>query len=189
LKKFSNIWPALGLHPLRALESKKELKAFQMLATKTEYIGEIGLDLSKEGKETSEIQWANIRSIIPLLGKGKFVSVHSRNAHKEMFTLLKEQSLTPVSFHYYTGDLKTLELLLSEGHYFSINHQMFKKNLAIIERIPKSRILVETDAPFLTQIPIKMINSVYEDLGKLWKIDKLEVEKRIFENFKSCRTN
>jgi len=52
LKPFKTIWPALGMHPLRVHECKNEIKMFVDLASSSDYIGEIGLDFSTEGKET-----------------------------------------------------------------------------------------------------------------------------------------
>ena len=52
--------------------------------------------------------------------------------------------------HWYTGTLRNLEIALSRGYYFSINHQMIKSQNGrnIINRIPMDRILLESDAPF-----------------------------------------
>ena len=49
VKEFRHIRLALGLHPLLATESKKEMPLFKRLVNQTSYIGEIGLDFSKEG--------------------------------------------------------------------------------------------------------------------------------------------
>ena len=58
LKGFKHIRLALGLHPLLAAESKKEVPLFKRLIDQTSYIGEIGLDFSKEGYTTKDEQVA-----------------------------------------------------------------------------------------------------------------------------------
>lgn len=53
-------------------------------------------------------------------------------------------------FHWYSGDIKTMEKIINAGYYFSINESMTstKKGKVIIDFIPKDRLLTETDAPF-----------------------------------------
>ena len=74
---------ALGLHPLYASEKKSELDLFAQYIDKTSYIGEIGLDFSREGLPTKEDQIFVLNNILfQLAGKNKIVSVHSRQAEK-----------------------------------------------------------------------------------------------------------
>ena len=56
LRSFKHVRLALGLHPLLASENKNELPLFNCLLDQTSYIGEIGLDFSKEGITTKNDQ-------------------------------------------------------------------------------------------------------------------------------------
>lgn len=190
LKPFKEIRPALGMHPLRANEGKKEISMFKTLALSAEYIGEIGLDLSAEGQSTKELQVEILRSILPAIGKGKFVTVHSRNAHTELSNILDYFKIGPVCFHYFIGGPQEAEKLVVKGHYFSINHLMLKnKHRNLIDAVPRDRILVESDGPFLTKQPWSMINQVYNELSNIWRIDKFDVDALLVDNFSKCRTN
>jgi TatD DNase family protein len=83
LKGFKHIRLALGLHPLLAAESKKEVSLFKRLVDQTSYIGEIGLDFSRESYATKDDQVSVLRELLPAIrGKKKIVSVHSRRAEK-----------------------------------------------------------------------------------------------------------
>jgi len=54
--------------------------------------------------------------------------------------------------------------------------------------VPRDRILVESDGPFLTKRPLSMIEHVYNELSNIWHTDKVETEEIISLNFSRCRT-
>ena len=157
LRSFKHVRLALGLHPLLAADKQNELQIFKNNIEKTSYIGEIGLDFSKSGIPTKEIQISVLRKILSeLKGKKKIVSVHSRKAERELLDLLCEYDIKNVIFHWYSGPIGLIPSILSCGYYFSVNESMTlsKNGQKIIENIPKSRILTETDAPYNSKTDI-----------------------------------
>ena len=101
---YKHIRLALGLHPLLAAEDRKELTLFKRLVDQTSYIGEIGLDYSTEGIATKNEQISVLREVLATIkGKKKIVSVHSRNAEKELLDMLCEFEIKNVIFHWYSG--------------------------------------------------------------------------------------
>jgi TatD DNase family protein len=157
MRSFKHVRLALGLHPLLAADKQNELQIFKNNIEKTSYIGEIGLDFSKSGISTKEIQISVLRKILSeLKGKKKIVSVHSRKAERELLDLLCEYDIKNVIFHWYSGSVGLIPSILSCGYYFSINESMTlsKNGQKIIENIPKSRILTETDAPYNSKTDI-----------------------------------
>lgn len=157
LRSFKHVRLALGLHPLLAADKQNELHIFKNNIEKTSYIGEIGLDFSKSGISTKEIQISVLRKILSeLKGKKKIVSVHSRKAERELLDLLCEYDIKNVIFHWYSGPIGLIPSILSCGYYFSVNESMTlsKNGQKIIENIPKSRILTETDAPYNSKTDI-----------------------------------
>ena len=157
LRPFKHVRLALGLHPLLAADKQNELQIFKNNIEKTSYIGEIGLDFSKSGISTKEIQISVLRKILSeLKGKKKIVSVHSRKAERELLDLLCEYDIKNVIFHWYSGPIGLIPSILSCGYYFSVNESMTlsKNGQKIIENIPKSRILTETDAPYNSKTDI-----------------------------------
>lgn len=148
---YKHIRLALGLHPLLAAENRNEIALFKKYINKTSYIGEIGLDFSNEGITTKTAQIMTLRDLLESLkGEKKIISVHSRKAETILLDLLREYNIENVIFHWYSGPISLIPAIVSDGYYFSINEAMIKsKNgRAIIEKIPRNRILTETDAPY-----------------------------------------
>lgn len=173
-----NISLALGMHPLLADEKKEELPLFGQLVDKTHFIGEIGLDFSREGLATKMKQIDMLHGILDVLrGKKKIVSVHSRRAEKELLILLRDYEIQNVIFHWYSGPVELIPDILAQGYYFSINEAMTlsRNGRAIIERIPKDRMLTESDAPYNEKSDIRKVlialgiteNEVYTNLCQL----------------------
>ncbi len=189
LKPYKCVMPAIGLHPLRVHEDKEEIKKFINYVNDTAYIGEIGLDFSFEGKKTKLKQLDTLKTILPFLKNNKFVTVHSRNAHEELAQLLDDYHIGPVCFHYFIGGPQTAGALAVKGHYFSVNVNILRsKHRNLIEAVHRDHILVESDGPFLTNQPLKMIQYVYDELSKIWQTDKYVTEHIISANFEKCRT-
>ena len=155
---YKHIRLGLGFHPLLVAENKKELTLFKRLIDETSYVGEIGLDFSREGYASKEEQIIVLKEILPTLrGKRKIVSVHSRRAEKELLRLLMEYKIENVIFHWYSGSVSLIPAILERGYYFSINEAMTLSHSGkcIIEKIPRDRILMETDAPFNNRCSIR----------------------------------
>lgn len=161
-EKYPDIYFGAGVHPHDASEFKEEqLIAFQKLYDhkKCACVGEIGLDYHylyspKEKQIAVFIKFLELADQYHLP-----VSVHSREAEREVYNILKDHQNLKVVCHSYTGDIKTLEDLLSLGVYFSVNGMLtFKNNnniIDIVERIPRNRLLFETDGPYLAPIPYR----------------------------------
>ena len=180
LRGYKHVRLALGMHPLLAAESKKEIPLFKRLVDQTSYIGEIGLDFSKDGYATKDEQVAVLRELLSAIrGKKKIVSVHSRKAEKELLALLCEYEIENVVFHWYSGPVDLIPDILAQGYYFSVNEAMClsKNGRAIIEKIPRERLLTETDAPYNERTNIRAV------------LDYIKMsETDVFQNFKDLIT-
>ena len=155
---YKHIRLGLGFHPLLAAENKNELPLFKRMVDETSYIGEIGLDFSREGYASKEEQITVLKEILTTLrGKRKIVSVHSRRAEKELLGLLGEYNIENVIFHWYSGSVSLIPAILERGYYFSINEAMTLSHSgeSIIDKIPQDRILMETDAPYNSRCSIQ----------------------------------
>ena len=190
LRGFRQIRPALGLHPLMAEHHERERKKFKQIFSKTSYIGEIGLDFSKVGRDTKDIQIESLRFVFKQIqDRPRFVSLHSRGAESKVLELLEEFNIQSAIFHWYSGSLTVLDQAVQSGHYFSINPAMIrsKKGRNIIDCIPVNRILTESDGPHiqLRNQPVKPtdIKSVLEVLGDIWRISFEECKAQVMSNF------
>lgn len=151
IKSLHHVRLALGFHPLLVAGNQKELEIFGKMLNKTSYIGEIGLDFSKEGYSTKNIQIDVLSQLfIMLKEKSKIISVHSRRAEKVLLELLKKNEIKNVIFHWYSGPVNIINEIVDQGYYFSINEAMTLSDNGrkIIDAIPRERILTETDAPY-----------------------------------------
>ena len=91
IRKYNRVRLALGFHSQLAEENINELPLFETYMERTSYIGEIGLDFSSDYISTKDSQISCLKYILEKLqGKNKIISVHSRCAEKELFSLLIE---------------------------------------------------------------------------------------------------
>lgn len=182
---------ALGMHPLMADSHKKEFDLFLKNISRTSYIGEVGLDFSKEGLSTKAIQIDTFSKILKAVsGQKKILSLHSRKAEKEVLELLLKNNIHSAIFHWYSGGLNLINDIAEAGYFFSINPAMVKSasGQKIISRIPKQLILTETDGPFVSEnnSPIRpgQVQTVITFLAKEWLLSEENVIKVINLNFK-----
>ena len=174
---------SLGLHPLRATEHVNHYAKFKQFCDKTSYIGEVGLDFSKDGYNTKELQIKSFEFVLDCIkNKPKIISVHSRRAEKEVLDMLLDKDINNAIFHWYSGSTSILHKIIEAGFYFSLNSAMIKSDNGkkIITEIPKEFVLTETDFPFIEN---SSINSVYQYLTQIWGEPKSNVESIIDSNF------
>jgi TatD DNase family protein len=124
-------------------------------------VGETGLDYFRTGPEGVEIQQESFRRHIALAKKhGKALVIHDRDAHQDVLRILTEEGAPERTvFHCYSGDEEMARVCAEAGYYLSFagpvtfpsNHHL-RAALAVT---PMDRILVETDAPFLTPAPFR----------------------------------
>ena len=182
---------ALGMHPLYAHIHEKEFPLFLNNIDRTSYIGEIGLDFSKVGISTKEIQIKTFNKILKSIeGKKKILSIHSRRAEKYVLALLIKYKITNAIFHWYSGPLYLIDKITEAGYYFSINPAMIESENGkkIISKIPLDRILTESDGPYISvnnrQIKPNDVILVIEYLAKLHLKTIHDIENIICINFK-----
>ncbi|WP_194897052.1 TatD family hydrolase [Catenulispora pinisilvae] len=124
-------------------------------------IGETGLDYFRTGPEGVQAQQDSFRAHIAIAKRhGKALVIHDRDAHEDVLRiLLEEGSPETVVFHCYSGDAAMARVCAERGYYMSFAGNLtYKANQALQEAFqvaPIDRILVETDAPFLTPLPYR----------------------------------
>ena len=192
LKGFTYVRLAVGMHPMLARKHAQEIGAFRRLSKQADFIGEIGLDFSREGKASQSEQVATFRNILACLqDRPRFMTLHSRGAASTVLDLLDEFHVGPVVFHWFTDSLGCLDRALELGHYFSVNLAMTqtKTGRAIVSRIPLSRLLTETDGPHVKAAGVSVrptdIPVVISALAKLLNVVPAEVESATTANFMS----
>lgn len=184
---------ALGLHPQIAHERCDELELFDLLINETKYIGEIGLDGSSTLKKFQPIQKKVFEHILMKANQSdpKILTIHSYQAVDDVLDCLNGCFSNGIPIlHWYTGSETQLKRAIDSGCYFSVNQRMLlnQKGRQLIGKIPKDRILTETDGPFITHknqpiLPGGVMPAV-DGLAMLWNEPRERVVGRVFENLK-----
>ncbi|PYC82698.1 AraC family transcriptional regulator [Streptomyces tateyamensis] len=124
-------------------------------------VGETGLDYFRTGPEGVQIQQESFRRHIEIAKRhGKALVIHDRDAHQDVIeVLLSEGAPERTVFHCYSGDAEMAKLCAEHGWYLSFAGPVtFKANQPLRDALavtPPDRVLVETDAPFLTPHPYR----------------------------------
>ncbi|MFI2610309.1 TatD family hydrolase [Kitasatospora sp. NPDC018619] len=124
-------------------------------------VGETGLDYFRTGPEGVEIQKESFRRHIEMAKRhGKALVIHDRDAHEDVIAVLLAQGAPERTvFHCYSGDAEMARTCAEHGWYLSFAGPVtFKANQPLRDALlatPLDRILVETDAPFLTPHPYR----------------------------------
>lgn len=124
-------------------------------------IGETGLDFFRTGEEGVPAQLESFEAHIALAKKhGIAMQIHDRDAHDAVLeTLARVGAPERTVFHCFSGDADMARVAAERGYWLSFagnvtfkNAQNLRDALAVT---PRERILVETDAPFLTPTPLR----------------------------------
>ncbi len=160
--RHDKIWASIGLHPHEAKDYVNDdvlLQQFRDLASnpKVVAIGECGLDYYYE-HSSKEDQEKILRFQLTLAQEYDLPLIfHVREAFDDFFAILDDFEGTRGVVHSFTSDISTLDKILKRGLYIGLNGIMTftkdKKQLDAAKAIPKDRLLLETDAPFLTPKP------------------------------------
>jgi TatD DNase family protein len=124
-------------------------------------VGETGLDFFRTGDEGHAAQFASFEAHIEIAKRhGIALQIHDRDAHDDVLTTLRRVGAPDKTvLHCFSGDADFARTAADEGWYLSFagtvtfkNNHHLREALAVI---PRGRILVETDAPFLTPMPFR----------------------------------
>jgi len=186
---------AVGLHPLRAAQlDDDELQRFAELAREASYLGEVGLDGSREGLSTLAAQRRAFAHVVEAASdRHALMSVHSRGAEAEVTETLAAAGVRAV-LHWYSGALRYVDAALDAGLYFSINASMLatQRGVRLVRSLPRERVLTESDGPFarVARRPLAPtgIRDLVEQIARLWGCDPDEASACIWQNMTAAAT-
>ena len=155
------LWSTAGIHPHEVSETEDaDLAAVRELAAghpRVVAIGETGLDYFYD-HSPRELQWRWFEAQLEVAADLDLpIVIHTRDAEDDTIAVLRN---TPGRvrkvLHCFTGSMKLLEVGLEEGCYVSfagiITFSKFDGQDAV-RAVPESRLLAETDAPYLAPVP------------------------------------
>ena len=194
-EKFDSVSSALGIYPLESLslsdeEIDEEIEFIRENKDKIVAIGEVGLDLKKPDSNL-EKQKVVFQKFIDLARElDKPIVVHSRKAELECVEMLEESGIKKVVMHCFSGKLKLVDRIVSNGWFLSIP-TCIKNTLHfgfIVEKVSLENILAETDSPYLhpdkkfPNEPGNVIES-YKKISEIKKLSLKEIEKKLESNY------
>ena len=162
-QKYNNIYGLLGVHPSEVRDWTDNLidkiKTYSQ-NKKIIGIGEIGLDYYWD-KSFNDLQKEVFIKQIKLANELNLpISIHDREAHKDTFDILKEYNKnSTIIMHCFSGSLDFAKECVKAGFYLALGGVVTFKNAVKIKEvakwIPIERLLLETDAPYLTPVPYR----------------------------------
>ena len=188
----------MGLHPTSVNQNwEQNLNIIEKEFLEGDYIaiGEIGIDLYWDKTFLNEqivvfkkqLEWA--------VQYNKPIAIHSREAHQYIIKSLTEigsQKLRGV-FHSFSGTEKELEdILRLDNFYIGINGVVTFKNSKlpnILKGCPMDKILLETDAPYLSPVPFRgkrnepaHLRYIISKIADIYGTDTETVVEKTFKN-------
>jgi TatD DNase family protein len=164
-RQYPGVYAAVGVHPHEAIHATPEVyKTLVRLAREPEANrliawGEIGLDYHYN-HSPPEVQRREFRRQIRLARELDLpVCIHSRDAHEDVVAILAEEKAMDVGvvMHCFSADEEIARRCLDLGCYISFAGPVTFTNArrlpAVVPLIPNDRLLIETDAPYLSPHP------------------------------------
>ena len=190
-KKYDIVKPSFSLYPIKtlSLNVEKELEYIKKNKNNIIAIGEVGLDYQES--EDRKMQKEIFIKIIELAEKiKKPLILHTRKAEADVLEILESAKIKNAILHCFSGNMKLVNKAHDLGCYFSIPPVIARLEHfhSLVKLIPSTRLLTETDSPYLSPIKEKRnepanVKKSVEEISKIKKIEYEEAEKIIFSNF------
>lgn len=199
VKRFPSLYASVGIHPQEIGDELPDFSIVEEYAQEEKVIaiGEVGLDYYWDKDHIQNQKEAFIRQIelaeklsLPLI-------IHSRESNGEVWEIIKEKVReVTVVWHCFSGDEKILQEALLHPVYFSLGGVVTYPKAThlreVVKKIPLSRVLLETDSPYLPpqsrrgkrNEPAFLLETA-SFLAQLWEISMFDLRDKVKENFYS----
>jgi len=205
-KRFpQNLKAAVGISPFDTVDAENdwEIRLRELLNDPmVTAVGEIGLDCTNPRYPALDIQMPFFQRQLEIAVDTNLPAiVHSRGMEKRTAEICRRHGVKKAVFHCFTGDAESLEYIVECGYYVSISGIVTYKNSHlrdIVRSIPVDKLLIETDAPYLSPVPHRgkqnqpayLVHTAKEMAGLL-RVDEealvAAIEKNVAEIFEIRR--
>ena len=192
------IWSTVAVHPHEPrLADAPTLSAIESLVDDplVVAVGETGLDYYYDHSPRTQQREVFRRFIRMALSHEKPLVIHTRDAMEDTLRIMDEEDGWSAGgvFHCYSGGPDHAPHILERGFYLSFAGVVtFKKATAVrnlLRDLPRDRVLIETDAPYLTPVPYRgkrnepaRVRYVAETIAGLWNVPVDEVARITSDN-------
>ena len=195
--RFPHVYAAVGIHPENCGDFRPEhLTEIRALAQedKVVAIGEIGLDYYWPENPPRDLQQQVLRQQLALARELQLpVIIHDRDAHADTMDIVRDFPRVRGVFHCFAGSVEMARELVDRGWYLSFNGAATFKNARkapeVIRAVPMERLMIETDAPYLTPAPYRgrrndstYVHLVAERIAQLRDMTPAAVEQATWDN-------
>ncbi len=195
---FPDVYATVGMHPHDAKDvSADELKQLKALAAEAKVVavGETGLDYYYD-HSPREVQRRVFAEFIHMARDTHLpIVVHERDAAQDAAALLRAEGQGQIRgvIHCFTGNDEAAWTYLDLGLYISFTGIITFKNAGalrdVVRKVPLEKILVETDSPYLTPVPIRgkrnepaYVRFVAETIARVKNVSLAEVARATTDN-------
>jgi TatD DNase family protein len=152
------LYSTVGMHPHHAKDfDRHTVKSLRQAAShpRVVAIGECGLDFNRNYSPHPAQEECFVAQIELAFSLSKPLFLHSRDAHPRFGKILKEHKVEKAVAHCFTGEREELRAYVELGLYVGItgwicDERRGRHLIDLVREIPRDRLLLETDAPYLT---------------------------------------
>lgn len=198
IDEYEFIYGIIGWHPVDAIDCTEErLEWIEKLSKHPKIIGigEMGLDYHWD-KSPKDVQKEVFRKQIALAKRVQLpIIIHNREATQDCVDILKEENASEIGgiMHSFSGSNEIVDEILKMNFYISLGGPVTFKNAKqpkeVAQHVPLDRLLVETDAPYLSPHPYRgkrnepaRVKLVAEQIAELRGISYEEVCEATTQN-------
>ncbi len=190
------VWGSVGCHPCHPDTWDAETLRLWLGHPKVVAVGECGLDYFHKPYD-APLQERVFRAQIQMAqGAGLPLILHNRDSDRDLIRILRDTGASRGVFHCFGGDATCLEEALGLGFFVSFagNVTYPKAHFReLVRLVPRDRLLVETDAPWLAPVPHRgktnrpdMVVDVLREVARLRGEDPVVLGQAVVENFHTC---
>jgi len=163
--EYPGVHVVAGIHPHGAakVQNDWDIALLEIVQREDVYaVGEMGLDYHYDYSDRASQMRVFRRQLEIAMGVGKPVVIHCREALGDTIATLAEfPALAGVVFHCFTGSEAEAREILDQGYWLSLTGVVtFKKSAElrqVAEMMPADRLMIETDAPYLSPEPMRQV--------------------------------
>lgn len=199
-EEYPDVYGAVGVHPeeLNSYNEEAENKIKELLKHKKIIaVGEIGLDYYWDKSQIEKQKEIFERQILIAKQAQKPILVHDREAHLDSFEILKKSNAAEIGvvMHCFSGSPEFAQQCINEGFYIAIGGVVTFKNAKkvkeVAKTVPLDKLLLETDAPYMTPVPFRgkenqpaYVKFVAEEIAQLRGVSFEEIAEATTANAK-----